>query len=182
MKNERKSLREQAQNLSAELSELQNSKKKFKVLNEKCTKLPVWVAVALRQEQGRREAEQQQQRLVSAVANRNKLIHDIEEAVNEKLDEGRDLPTPGDIPADIALFEEYLQDMDDMYSQTDAVFDPFELEESPLVPYREGPNRRSIGGLQYSEFLDILPIPFNFEQTCTAMWKSILQSHQYTSG
>lgn len=176
MKNEKKFLQEQVRHLSAELNELQNSKKKCKVLDEKFAELPVWMAVALRQEQGLREAEEQKQRLLSAVANRDKLIRDVEITV-EKLDESRDLPIPDDIPADIALFEEYLQDMSDMYSQTDAVFYPFELEESPLVPYREGPNWRSIGGLQYVEFLDILPIPFTFEQTCTVMWKSILQTH-----
>ncbi|KAG1692555.1 hypothetical protein DVH05_025307 [Phytophthora capsici] len=48
VKKEKKFLQEQVRHLSAELNELQKSKKKFKVLDEKFAELPVWMAVTLR--------------------------------------------------------------------------------------------------------------------------------------
>lgn len=138
---------------------------------------------ALRQQQGQCEAEEQQQRLKSAVENRIKLVQDVNETLKQrvhKLNEATAVLSPdvdhGD-SADIALFEEYLQDMDVIYAQTDDAFRASGVEETPLMPYRVGPDQKWIGGLQYFEFLDVLPIPFSFEQTCSVMWESILRSH-----
>ncbi|KAL3670927.1 hypothetical protein V7S43_004112 [Phytophthora oleae] len=79
---------------------------------------------------------------------------------------------------DIALFEDYLHKLEAVYGQTNAGFRACEVEENPVMSYSIGPERKRDGDMEFFENLDVLFIPFNLEQTCSSMWKSMVRVHQ----
>ncbi|GMF18341.1 unnamed protein product [Phytophthora lilii] len=74
---------------------------------------------------------------------------------------------------DAALFEEFLGDLDVVHAATDQVFRDCGLHETPLVPFRMEPAWNREGDVQYIEKLDVLLLPFSFEDTCEVMWESM---------
>lgn len=189
LKNERQTLQEQEQTLSEELSELQRARrKKVKPLQVKRVTNPVWEAIAARQMEGRSVAEEQRKRLKSAVASRQKVIREVGEMMRQQLRSphlcGADVTTAMDASFerldadDIALFEDYLQDIDTVYAQTDEAFRDSGLEENPRTSYKVGPVRRRDGDVEFLESLDVLLVPHDFEQTCSAMWRAMVHVHR----
>ncbi|KAH7465576.1 hypothetical protein KRP22_014321 [Phytophthora ramorum] len=190
LKNERQTLKDEEKSLSEELKHMQHARKKAKSLQERSITAPVWKAIATRQMEGRLVAEEQQRLLKKAVGHRSQLISRVSEMVQQRL-YGSSVPAicvdTGDerkqsfseVNADdVALFEDFLQDLDAVYSRTDDIFQACGLEEIPMMPYRLGPRMKQDGDKEHIENLDVLLLPFNFEQTCSAMWKSMVHVHR----
>ncbi|KAG1712568.1 hypothetical protein DVH05_000310 [Phytophthora capsici] len=188
LKTERQSLREQEVVLSKELDELHRARKRAKSLQQQSDSLLLWKTIARRQLEGKLVAEAQQKSLNQAVVHRSHVISDVEEMVWQRLHntpmgfldselsaKESEFHLNGD---DIVLFEDYLQDLDSVYGQTDAVFRACGAEESPVMSYRIGPEWKRDGDLEFVENLDVLLIPFNVKQTCSSLWKSMTHVHQ----
>ncbi|GMF24373.1 unnamed protein product [Phytophthora lilii] len=190
LKNERQTLLEQEKTLSEDLASLQHARKKVKSLQEKSVTVPLWKGIATRQMEGRLVAEEQQRRLKSAVASRAKAIAEVKEAMRQELCGASCLNICADAGVvtkqeilqldadDVALFEDYLQDMDIVYAQTNQAFRDSGVEECPPTSYRVEPGRKWEGDTEYFESLDVLLIPFSYHQASSAMWQAMLRVHQ----
>ncbi|KAJ8577537.1 hypothetical protein ON010_g1670 [Phytophthora cinnamomi] len=190
LKSERETLLEQEKALSEELDQLQHARKKAKSRQEDRISHPLWKGVAARQMEGRSVAEHQQQTLKGAVATRQKVILEVGEMVRQQLCGLRSPPVRVDVNLtedarggqleadDIVLFEDYLQDIDEVYAQTDEAFRDCGLQKDPQVPYKVGPVWKHDGKAEYLETLDVELVPHGFEQTCTAMWQAMTQVHE----
>eukprot|EP00644_Phytophthora_capsici_P016893 jgi/Phyca11/45605/gw1.59.44.1 len=139
---------------------------------------------------GRVVAEEQQQRLKKAVSSRAKVLQEINEMMlrricgtdaSNSLREVEKTDAMELEPDDIALFEEYLQDMDEVYKQTDETFRAAGVDENPLESYKVGPQWKRDGDLEYFENLDVTLFPFSFERTSSAMWQAIQHVHRHES-
>ncbi|KAG7383902.1 hypothetical protein PHYBOEH_009729 [Phytophthora boehmeriae] len=189
LRNERQMLEEQEILLTDELAKLQHTRKKIKSLREKDAAVPAWRAIATRQMEGRLVAEAQQQRLQSAVEHRDNLISELGAMVQQRLYGSTGAICDGErvksdvqiVPEDIVLLDEYLQSMDAIYSQTDEVFRACGVDKAPQYSFKEGPQRKVDGDVEYFDNLDVLLIPYSFEQTCSAMWQSMLFVHRQRS-
>lgn len=187
LKNERQTLEQEEKTLSTELQSLQQVRKRIKVVRERSVAVPVWRAIATRQMEGRLVAEEQQRRLTSAVRNRATLIAEVGEMMQQKLSESKERHAASqravcnsvvELDAeDTALYEEYLQDLDEIYSQTDAVFRAQGVEECPQYSYKLEQQRKNDGDVEYFDNLDVLLMPFEYEQTCSAMWRAMSLVH-----
>ncbi|KAG2511007.1 hypothetical protein JM18_008289 [Phytophthora kernoviae] len=83
------------------------------------------------------------------------------------------------VPDDVLLYDDYLQSMDAIYAQTDKVFQACGgVEKTPQFSFKSEPQRKQDGDVEYFENLDVLLIPYSFEQTCNAMWQSMLFVHR----
>ncbi|KAG7384940.1 hypothetical protein PHYPSEUDO_002086 [Phytophthora pseudosyringae] len=190
LKNERLTLLEQEKVLSDELSHLQRARRKAKAIEERSVAAPLWEAVASRQMDGRRVAEEQQWRLKNAVASRAKMIQEVDEMMRQQLFgvATTKLCAEGDIAAtasavqldadDTALFEEYLQDMDVVYKQMDEAFRACQIADNVVTSFKVGPEWKRDGDLEYFENVDVSLMPFGFEQTCSTMWQAMLHVHK----
>ncbi|KAG1692557.1 hypothetical protein DVH05_025309 [Phytophthora capsici] len=190
LKNERETLNEQEKTLTEELDRLERVKKKAKAVEETSVTAPLWKAIASSQMDGRVVAEEQQQRLKKAVSSRAKVLQEINEMMlrricgtdaSNSLREVEKTDAMELEPDDIALFEEYLQDMDEVYKQTDETFRAAGVDENPLESYKVGPQWKRDGDLEYFENLDVTLFPFSFERTSSAMWQAIQHVHRHES-
>lgn len=186
LKNERQTLQEQEKTLSEEFKTLQRAKKKSKTIQASTIASPLWKDIASRQMDGRLVAEEQERRLKNAVASRTKVIqevnglmrHQLCSANGPNLDKVTKTSTDVELePDDVALFEEYLQDMDMVYKQTDEAFGASGVEENPTTSYKVDPIWKQDGDLEYFENLDVSLIPSSFEKTSRAMWQALLHVH-----
>lgn len=187
LKNERQTLQEQEQTLSDVLSHLQQARTRVKSLQQESVAVPVWKAIATRQMEGRLVAEEQQRRLRSAVAHRSQVISELGEIMRLRLFGSKDPTICADTEKatsecslqlnadDKALFEDYLHDVEAVYARTDDVFQSCGAEENPVMSYRTGLERKRDGVMEY---LDVMCMPFAFEQTCSAMWQSMVHVHR----
>ncbi|KAG6603049.1 uncharacterized protein IUM83_17601 [Phytophthora cinnamomi] len=186
IKSERKTLEEDEKRLSEQLSHLQHARKRAKSLWDKSSAVPVWKAIATRQMEGRLVAEEQQKRLKHAVKNRAKVIEEIGEMVRKRSfgskKAGQDnlaIQQSNELnPDDTALFEEFIHDLDVVYARTDEVFRACGIEEMPHMSYRLGPERKWDGDMEYIDNLDVLFVPFSFEEMCRTMWQSMVRVYR----
>ncbi|KAG1692560.1 hypothetical protein DVH05_025312 [Phytophthora capsici] len=186
LKNERQTLAEEEISLSEKVGELQRARKRAKALAGNTLATSTWKAIAIRQKEGRMVAEEQQKRLQLAVENRGKMIEEIGKVMQEQL------CTPkgslGIEPAkqsnaqldedDTVLFEAFLHDLGVIYPRTDEIFRACGAEENPTSSYRLGPERKRDGDVEFIDNLDVLLIPFTFEQTCATMWESMVNLYR----
>ncbi|RLN67030.1 hypothetical protein BBJ28_00019010 [Nothophytophthora sp. Chile5] len=189
VKDEWRSLQQEESALSAELLKLQKARVEAKRHEVSSLALPVWRSIATRQMEGRLVAEAQHRRLEIAVENRAKVIQEVGGMLHERLyGSEAALPTGNGIleqqstvrlePDDTVLYEEYLQDLAGIYAQTDEVFRLCGVEDTPEASFRREPKRRRDGELEFFENLDVLLIPFDYEQTCSAMWQAMALVHR----
>ncbi|ETI41368.1 hypothetical protein F443_13391 [Phytophthora nicotianae P1569] len=186
LRSERETLEDEEKLLSEELEELQRARKRAKALGDKTLATSTWRAIAIRQKEGRLVAEEQQRRLQNAVENRAKAIEEIARMIrddmkgskhtaNIEMDKRSLLKLNAD---DTVLFDEFLDDLEVMYPRTDEVFQACGAEEKPTMSYRLGPHRKREGDVEYIDNLDVLLIPFSFEQTCDTMWQSMTRLYR----
>ncbi|KAE8996123.1 hypothetical protein PR003_g21839 [Phytophthora rubi] len=187
VKNEKKTLEEEEKLLSEELRHLHHARKKAKTLWDKRSAVPLWKAIATRQTEGRLVAEEQQRRLKNAVENRAKVIEEMGEMARKRAGALMRKPVVDELviqeknglnPDDTVLFEEFLHDLDVIYARTDEVFRACGVEEMPQMSYRLGPERKRDGDLEYIDNLDVLFVPFSYEQTCSTMWESMIRVYR----
>ncbi|KAL3670923.1 hypothetical protein V7S43_004108 [Phytophthora oleae] len=186
LKSERQTLAVQEISLSKTVEELQRARKRAKALGGNILATSTWKAIAIRQKEGRMVAEEQRRRLQLAVENREKVIEEIGKVIQERLCEskgtlGIEAEKPGNAQLDAddaVLFEDFLHDLDVTYPRTDKIFRACGAEENPTTSYRLGPERKRDGDVEYIDNLDVLLIPFTFEQTCTTMWESMVHLYR----
>ncbi|KAG2792965.1 hypothetical protein PC119_g25794, partial [Phytophthora cactorum] len=184
LRNERETLEDEERNLSEELEELQRARKRAKALGNKTLATSTWRAIAIRQKEGRLVAEQQQRRLQTAVENRAKMIEELGQMMrdsgsnntaNIEEDKRSHLRPNAD---DTVLFDEFLHDLEVIYPRADEVFRACGAEEMPTMSYSLGPEHKRDGDVEYIDHLDVLLIPFSFEQTCDTMWQSMTRLYR----
>ncbi|KAG6946827.1 hypothetical protein JG688_00015828 [Phytophthora aleatoria] len=79
---------------------------------------------------------------------------------------------------DTVLFDEFLHDLEVIYPRADEVFRACGAEEMPTMSYSLGPEQKRDGDVEYIDRLDVLLIPFSFEQTCDTMWQSMIRLYR----
>ncbi|KAK1929550.1 hypothetical protein P3T76_014948 [Phytophthora citrophthora] len=186
VKNERESLAEEEMSLSVKVEELQRARKRAKALAGDTLATSTWKAIAIRQKEGRVVAEEQQRRLQLAVENRERMIEEIGKVIQERMSASKrtlEIEATKQSNAqldedDAVLFEDFLHDLDVIYPRTDEIFRACGAEENPTSSYRLGPERKRDGDVEYIDNLDVLLIPFTFEQTCATMWESMVNLYR----
>ncbi|KAE9040220.1 hypothetical protein PR001_g6630 [Phytophthora rubi] len=165
LKEERRSLRCAEVELAARLEELQQNHRR----ND--SGRAAWRAIAMRQLEGRRVAEAQQERLQAAVKRRREVIQDVEDSLRKRLREveetfstERDTACLG--ATDDGLFEAYLGELDAIYTQTDVVFRSCEAEPTTGPFMNSKPLKKRDGDVEYFENVGVLRVPFEFKRTC----------------
>lgn len=76
------------------------------------------------------------------------------------------------------LLEEFLHDLGEIYAKADEVFRACGVEDMSHTSYRLGPERKRDGDTEYVNNLDVLFVPFSFEQTCSTMWQSMVRVYR----
>ncbi|KAE8892840.1 hypothetical protein PF005_g14453 [Phytophthora fragariae] len=176
LKEERRTLRCVEVELAARLEEMQQNRK-----ND--SGRAAWRAIAMRQLEGRRVAEAQQERLQTAVKRRRELIQDVEDTLRKRLREveetfstERDTACLG--ATDEGLFEAYLSELDAIYTQTDDVFRSCEAEPTTGPFLNTKPLKKRDGDVEYFEKVGVLRVPFEFKRTCVALWAVTRQPYR----
>ncbi|ETP39273.1 hypothetical protein F442_13257 [Phytophthora nicotianae P10297] len=145
-----------------------------------------WRAMALRQLEGRRIAEAQQERLNTAVKRRRELIQDVEDMIRKRLKETEQAngenschyKKTGREFVDERLLGAYLDELDAIYARTDAVFQCCETEPK-IGPYLNSPPlKKREGDTEYFENVGVLHVPFDFKRTWLAVWDITHQSYR----
>ncbi|KAF1791478.1 hypothetical protein GQ600_16520 [Phytophthora cactorum] len=132
----RKRLKVEWQTLRCEEVELAARLEDRRTRNQGGMAHSAWRAIAMRQLEGRRVAEAQQEKLKTAVKRRRELIQDAEDMIRKRLKEMDQVRGESSCldkrirpePADKRLFEAYLNELDAIYARTDAVFQSCETE------------------------------------------------------
>ncbi|RLN67031.1 hypothetical protein BBJ28_00019011 [Nothophytophthora sp. Chile5] len=181
LKDEWQLLRQQESELSMELSNLQKAQAQAKALRGSSLALPVWRTIAVLQREKRREVETQQEGLRAAVASQAMVLQHMKGLLHQILsvDQPERLK-PCENHAvrmerhETALFEDFLQELEPLYAQTDEVFDACGLEREPSASLFFMPIYRKHQGTAYFESKDTMQIPFDFPRTCSAVSKLML--------
>lgn len=181
VEDERKLLKQQEQELSKELGELQAKQSENKWLLEKTKLILVWQAIATRQLQGRLVVEAKRRRLRDLVVRRTKLVQVLGEKMHEHLHSNAALLDDGTSeesatllePNDSVLFERYLAEAGAAYEQIDNVLRAWRVDEAPLASCSPDPKYLRDGELEYVEKFDVQLVPFPFQQTGGGVWQSM---------
>ncbi|RLN54252.1 hypothetical protein BBJ28_00005617 [Nothophytophthora sp. Chile5] len=178
-KNQRDDLRRQVTELSSELVVLQeaHTAAENKSRREMATSGKMWKALASQRLQARLIAEEQQRRLHAAIVKRSTLIESIGAVVRKRIAEaepargrnqGVDKRARRTSPND-ALYETYLNEMDEVYARTDEVFRSSELHSVTEVGLRYEPSRVTDAASGHHELVGKISTPFNFQRVCHAL-------------
>ncbi|KAL4088030.1 hypothetical protein PRIC1_012460 [Phytophthora ramorum] len=172
-KTHRDELYKQVEELSLQLTTLQQQKDTEKARQGMgLSHTTVWKALANRHLQARAIAEEQRRRLLLAVEKRSKLIQDLGLLVRKRLSEehpegGAGFPTkkPRTESPDMALYEVYIKELDEIYAQTDKMFQDtrMDLYDDDVQGYYNPPPRRVVKDSSYHELVGKLSTPFNYE-------------------
>ncbi|KAE8884238.1 hypothetical protein PF005_g5733 [Phytophthora fragariae] len=174
---ERKTLKTQEVELSAQLKGLQQTHAEEKTArNKKTLALSAWRATATRQKERRLESEDKQRRLKAAVANQSALIHRLSLLVQQQrllssLESGEQQAAARGRKGK-ALLKTFVREMDAHYAKTDDVINKADFEMSPPLTYEL--TRKWSPDKSFLESADATVIPFSFEQTCRAVSLMIL--------
>ncbi|OWY97191.1 hypothetical protein PHMEG_00032342 [Phytophthora megakarya] len=185
IESERTQLKQQEKELTIELAELQAMHSENQLVFEKTRTMPVWKAIATRQLQSRIVAEAEQRRLRAIVATRSKLLQEIGEKVHKYLT-GPDAPLHSGSSmriesADVVLFESFLQEVDNVYSQVANILNAWGINDAPLYSFHPDAKRLRKGNVEYFESLALQMNPFDYQKTGAALWKSMQLLHQQKS-
>jgi len=178
LKAERKTLRRQEGELSAELKRLRAAYAKQETArNKKMLALSAWRTTAVRQKERRAATEEQQRRLKTAVANQSGLIHRMKELLHQQrllssLDAYEEAQAASRNRKGKALLQSFLREMDSLYAKTDDVVGGVRFEMSAPLTYEL--TRRWSKSKAFLESADATVIPFSFERTCRAVSLMIL--------
>ncbi|KAG2790066.1 hypothetical protein PC129_g10236 [Phytophthora cactorum] len=182
----RKRLKAEWQTLRCEEVELATRLEDRRTRNQGGMAHSAWRAIAMRQLEGRRVAEAQQEKLKTAVKRRRELIQDAEDMIRKRLKEMDQVQGERSCLdkrirpeyADERLFEAYLNELDAIYARTDAVFQSCETEPK-MGPYlNTTPLKKRDGDIEYYENVGVLHVPFDFKRTCLALWEITRQPYR----
>ncbi|KAL3657089.1 hypothetical protein V7S43_018002 [Phytophthora oleae] len=175
LKVERRTLQKQEVELALQLKKLRDAHAKERTArNKKMLALSAWKTAASRQKERRQEAEENQRRLQTAVTNQAGLICRLKASLRQhrmlnSLDafEEKKAKRKGS-----ALLRTFVDEMDALFAQTDAVIADVHFERSPPLTYEL--TRRWNKGKTFLESADATVIPYSFERTCRAVSLMIL--------
>ncbi|RLN80929.1 hypothetical protein BBJ28_00003399 [Nothophytophthora sp. Chile5] len=197
-KQEREQLHRQVAELSAELASIQAANEDPTTWRPTEQKLSncLWKAIASRQREGRRAAEDQQRRLHAAIGARATLIADLNGLLRQRIRDTNVLDYDSqdgeeDIDGssyrhkrmrleapDAALYETYLHKLDVIYAQTDEVFASCGVDSISGSSHRSKHIRKMTGGTEYFEYVDKQLLPFDFRKTCRSIWQVANLQHR----
>ncbi|KAG1712583.1 hypothetical protein DVH05_000325 [Phytophthora capsici] len=176
----RDALQEQAELLSNQLSTLQKKKEVGKAREGLgMTSTAVWKALADRNLQARRNAEEQKDKLLAAIKKRSALISDLGELIrkriSEELDEEAASPSKRlrtEIP-EKALYKAYIKELDEMYAKTDSIFQTTTMQtegdDCELTKLLYNPPRSVNKDATYHELVGSFSTPFAFGRVCALL-------------
>ncbi|KAG1691827.1 hypothetical protein DVH05_026202 [Phytophthora capsici] len=133
-------LYKEVEDLSTQLSTLKSKKVAAKTKSGLgLAPTMVWKALANRHLQARLASEEQQARLREAVERRTSLIRDLGSLIRKRISEehhdGDGSSSPSKRPRvqtpDMALYETFIKELDDVYARTDDIFKETEMEGNP---------------------------------------------------
>ncbi|ETP11149.1 hypothetical protein F441_13312 [Phytophthora nicotianae CJ01A1] len=156
LKDEKEVLKQQATELSAQLTSLQTSQAKRKAKHASNLMFGAWRAVAARQLERRMQAEQQQKLLRAEVVGRSRLIRRMSMLLDKLLEE-TDLESGGS-----PLFKTVLDDVDAAYLQINSVMNGLTFESATQTPYKLTRQRKK--SAVYFDTMDRMVFPYKFEQ------------------
>ncbi|RLN80927.1 hypothetical protein BBJ28_00003397 [Nothophytophthora sp. Chile5] len=178
-KSQRDALRRQVTELSSELVVLQEARTAAQNRggHEMATSGRLWKALASQRLQARLVAEEQQRRLHAAIVKRSALIESIGVVVRKRIaeaepargkDQGVGKRARRTSPND-ALYETYLNEMDEVYARTEEVFRSSELHSAIDAGLRYKPSRVTYVASGHHELVGKVSTPFNFQRVCYAI-------------
>ncbi|GMF34252.1 unnamed protein product [Phytophthora fragariaefolia] len=169
----KEALRRQVEELSGQLKVLQSKKEGAKA--EQCVgfdQSALWKGLANRHLQGRLIAEEQQRRLREAIEKRSKLIRDLGVLVRKRISEEQPEETAGkrqrtESP-DMALYEAYISELDEIYARTDSIFEETAAQREAndcdeSLEFYNAP-RKFVQGSRYHELVGKSVTPFAYER------------------
>ncbi|KAG6603132.1 uncharacterized protein IUM83_17604 [Phytophthora cinnamomi] len=178
LKEEWRTLRSEEVELAARLEEMQQHRRDDSAGMARSA----WRAIAMRQVEGRRAAELQQERLKAAVKRRRELIQDVEDTLRKRLREVETCTTKTErregAATDEKLFEAYLGELDAIYAQTDEVFQSCEAEPTTGPFLNTKPLKKRDGDTECFENVGVLRVPFEYKRTCLALWAVTRQPYR----
>ncbi|KAL3670915.1 hypothetical protein V7S43_004100 [Phytophthora oleae] len=174
-KAQRDALHEQAEKLSVQLSTLQTKKEATKAREGLGTTTnAVWKALADRNLQARRNAEEQKDKLLAAIEKRSALIRDLGELIRKRISEEL-LEDAGFSPKrlrtetpDKALYEAYISELDEIYAKADVTFKdtvvPTEGDDCEHTKLYYNPPHSTNKDATYHELVGSFSTPFAYER------------------
>nr|KAE8931455.1 hypothetical protein PF009_g18482 [Phytophthora fragariae] len=173
-KAEKDELYRQVEELSSQLSMLQKNKEDAEVSRGTgLAQTALWKALATRHMQGRLIAEEQRRRLCEAVERRSALIRDLGVIIRKRISEEQ----PEEEPAakkprtespDMALYQAYMSELDEVYARTDGIFKDTsaqrEAEECDESPGYFSVQRKVENDSRYHELVGKSTTPFAYDR------------------
>ncbi|KAG3191534.1 hypothetical protein PC128_g10890 [Phytophthora cactorum] len=169
----KEALYKQVDELSRQLSTLMKRKEAARE-GMSVTEAAVWKALANRNLQARVNAEEQRAKLHAAIERRSTLIRDLGLLVRKRISEesledaGYSVKRPRTETPDRALYEAFIDELDEIYAKTDSVF-----KATAVQPDREtcedmrlyyNPPRSSSKDATYHELVGSFSTPFAYER------------------
>ncbi|KAG7384948.1 hypothetical protein PHYPSEUDO_002094 [Phytophthora pseudosyringae] len=166
-------LYQQVEELSTQLTELQNKKDAANTRRGLgLAPTALWQVLANRHLQARLLAEEHQRRLREAVERRSALICDLGVIIRKRISEGH--PDGDNVQApskrarvespDMALYDTFIKEMDDVYARTDSMFRETDVEASPDNATFYNASRTVTRNSNYHELVGMVTTPFPFER------------------
>ncbi|ETN20337.1 hypothetical protein F442_13214 [Phytophthora nicotianae P10297] len=169
----KEALYKQVNELSSQLSTLMKKKEAAKE-GMSVTQAAVWKALANRNLQARMNAEEQRAKLQAAIKRRSTLIRDLGVLIRKRISEealedaGYAVKKPRTETPDRALYEAYIDELDEIYAKADSVFKASavqpDLDSSEDTRLYYNPPRSSSKDANYHELAGSFSTPFAYER------------------
>ncbi|RLN67029.1 hypothetical protein BBJ28_00019009 [Nothophytophthora sp. Chile5] len=176
-KRERGVLRHQVAELSAKLQTLEETKDDVELPTS------IWMAIAQRQMDAVHVAKTRQRQLRAAISTRTAIIEELSGLMRSRLHDVVPMDEEADEElcrrkqvrfnvSDTMIFEGYLQELDAVYAQTDAVFQDCAMDSATRHIGSFQATRKTNGVTEYFQLYDTHLLSFDYLQTCRSAWIS----------
>ncbi|ETP11166.1 hypothetical protein F441_13309 [Phytophthora nicotianae CJ01A1] len=171
LKDEKEVLKQQATELSAQLTSLETSQAERKAKHASNLMFGAWRAVAARQLERRMQAEQQQKLLRAEVVGRSRLIHQMSLLLDEPLKINEQDPPISYAKycenGVSALHKNMLEELDAAYLRIDDVMRDLDFKSVVSAAYNY--SRKQKDGVVYFDNVDRIVFPYKFEQAADGL-------------
>lgn len=184
VKTQGQQLKSQLVELSAELQRLRRLRGDAGLAH--AARVRIWRSISTRQKEARTAAASQNRKLKAQVLHRQTQLRGLFQALERrpllsdaesKLEE--DCKRPVMEPADSALFDAFLDELDAAYAETDDVLRASGVAALPEQSRSQKVTRQwdAERGSTVFELVDARVLPFSFVQTRSVLWQSIVRVH-----
>ncbi|KAG7393989.1 hypothetical protein PHYBOEH_005944 [Phytophthora boehmeriae] len=169
LKDSRRDLLQQVDDLSAVLLELTRNKTHAKadIDTTDQEKLKPWVVIATRQRDYRLQSEVENKCLLAAINTQAAYIKDLCAVISSR----SSASAHPKVPRFHAMATTRLQHLEGCYARIDSVMDASGVHSLPETTRNTVHRRSHDGEVAYFEHLVKMLIPFNFQQTCGGLWR-----------